>query len=469
MQSKNSDINRFLLLMMDLLTISGSWMLAYYLRFYLGLATPFGVPKVELYIKLMPFILAIWSLITIITGTYYKLDQIRSHLGHLVSTVQSSFIFVLTLISFSYFYEEYRYSRLTILIFSSVLPFSLILGRWLIKKLTVHYQLSRKKRNTVLLSAGDCLKTFLNDQDHNFDSNIVGVIVPESDSLQEDLKICKKYNLDYFSSEQEWPIFFTQNPCEQVVISLPHGLYPYLEENLDRISDQIADVKIIPDVLRYTRFNTGIDMVGNTPIIHIHESPLKGLNCIMKRIMDILGAGFALLLFSPIMILTAILIPLSSRGPVLYRQVRMGLDGKTFKCLKFRSMPVGAEATTGAVWATESDNRATPFGSFLRKTSLDELPQLFNVLIGDMSLVGPRPERPVFVNDFRKKVPGYMLRHKVKTGITGWAQVNGWRGSTSIQRRIECDLYYIQNWSFWLDIKILLMTIEEIFSGRNAY
>ena len=210
-------------------------------------------------------------------------------------------------------------------------------------------------------------------------------------------------------------------------------------------------------------------MLKKTPIIHIHESPLQGFNCILKRFVDIFGSLLALALFAPIMAIVSILIPLTSKGPVLYRQVRMGLDGRTFYCLKFRSMPTDAESKTGAVWATSADNRATPFGKFLRKSSIDELPQLFNVLKGDMSLVGPRPERPVFVNNFRKQVPGYMLRHKVKTGITGWAQVNGWRGSTSIQRRIECDLYYIQNWSLWLDIKILFMTLEEVVFSKNAY
>lgn len=469
MNTKRSDIYRFLLLMADLATISVTWALAFYIRFHLGFAVPFGVPEFQLYFKLIPFILAIWSLIALISGVYYKLGQYQTHLSHLVSAFQTSFIFVLGLISFSYFYEEYRYSRLTILIFSCLLPFSLLGGRWLFDKVTNRYQLLRKKRSSILISSGDSLVSFFADQISNFDGDITGVIIPNSPTMERDIAFCRKKGLAFFAEKQEWSSFFTRNPCEQVIISLPHGLYHYLETNLDSISDQVADVKIIPDVLRYTRFNTGIDLVGNTPIIHIHDSPLKGLNCIVKRAMDILGASLALIIFSPVMVIAACLIPLSSKGPILYRQVRMGLDGKTFRCLKFRTMPTDAELETGAIWATAEDNRATPFGRFLRKTSLDELPQLFNVLKGEMSLVGPRPERPVFVNDFRKKVPGYMLRHKVKTGITGWAQVNGWRGSTSIQNRIECDLYYIQNWSFWFDVKILLMTIEEVFLGKNAY
>jgi exopolysaccharide biosynthesis polyprenyl glycosylphosphotransferase len=170
-----------------------------------------------------------------------------------------------------------------------------------------------------------------------------------------------------------------------------------------------------------------------------------------------------------LMLLIALLIRLSSPGPILYAQERMGLDGRTFQMLKFRSMRVDAEQQTGAVWAQQQDDRRTFLGSFLRKTSLDELPQLWNVLRGEMSLVGPRPERPVFVHKFRREIPHYMLRHKVKAGITGWAQVNGWRGNTSLRRRIECDLYYIQNWSYLLDLKILTLTLWKGFVNKNAY
>jgi exopolysaccharide biosynthesis polyprenyl glycosylphosphotransferase len=169
------------------------------------------------------------------------------------------------------------------------------------------------------------------------------------------------------------------------------------------------------------------------------------------------------------MLLVASMVKLTSPGPVLYRQERMGLDGQIFEALKFRSMRVDAESQTGAVWATEDDDRRTPIGALLRKTSLDELPQLFNVLRGEMSLVGPRPERPVFIEQFKSRIPDYMLRHKVKAGITGWAQINGWRGNTSLERRIECDLHYIEHWSLWLDIKILLLTPFKGFIDPNAY
>ena len=208
---------------------------------------------------------------------------------------------------------------------------------------------------------------------------------------------------------------------------------------------------------------------NNTPAVNVRKKPLTGIESTIKRLVDIGGALFGLILFSPVMLLISILILLTSRGPVLYRQKRVGLDGQIFEILKFRSMPPDAENSVGAVWATVADKRPTPLGKFIRRTSLDELPQLFNVLQGDMSLVGPRPERPVFVDGFSKTMPYYDLRHKVKPGITGWAQVNGWRGNTSIEKRVECDLYYIQNWSLWFDLWIVTLTIVKGFMHKNAY
>ena len=206
------------------------------------------------------------------------------------------------------------------------------------------------------------------------------------------------------------------------------------------------------------------------PFIHLRESRLYGWNRVLKRAFDLVFGALALAVAAPFMLAIAVALKLTSPGPVLYRQERMGVDGLRFKMLKFRTMHVDAEAETGPVWALPDDPRRTPLGAFLRRTSFDELPQIFNVLRGEMSLVGPRPERPRFVEEFRRRVPGYMLRHKVKAGITGWAQINGWRGNTSIERRIECDLYYIERWSLSFDLKILLQTLWYGFRiNRNAH
>ncbi|MBM4297408.1 MAG: exopolysaccharide biosynthesis polyprenyl glycosylphosphotransferase [Deltaproteobacteria bacterium] len=198
----------------------------------------------------------------------------------------------------------------------------------------------------------------------------------------------------------------------------------------------------------------------------MQSSPHNGWNVLSKRFLDISVGGIALLIFAPVMAVVAFAIKCSSRGPVLYRQERMGLDGRRFQMLKFRTMVADAEESTGPVWATEEDPRVTTLGLWLRQTSLDELPQLINVLRGEMSLVGPRPERPPMIEEFRKTVPKYMLRHKVKAGMTGWAQIHGWRGDTSLQTRIEYDLEYIENWSIGRDIKILFLTL---FGGFRNY
>jgi putative colanic acid biosynthesis UDP-glucose lipid carrier transferase len=209
--------------------------------------------------------------------------------------------------------------------------------------------------------------------------------------------------------------------------------------------------------------------LDSLPAIVLSSSSLDSYGRILKRMFDITFALIALMLLSPVYFLCALAVRLSSPGPIFYRQERMGLDGKTFWCLKFRGMRIDAETQTGPVWASKNDDRVTRVGAFLRKSSLDEIPQFWNVLKGEMSVVGPRPERPFFVDQFRHNLPGYMLRHKVKAGITGWAQINGWLGNTSLEKRIECDLWYIQNWSLWLDLKICALTPLKGLIHPNAY
>jgi Undecaprenyl-phosphate glucose phosphotransferase len=220
-----------------------------------------------------------------------------------------------------------------------------------------------------------------------------------------------------------------------------------------------VDVHVVPDLLQFIALRARLEHLDGVPIISLNDVPLRGLNSILKRAIDVAISGAALLVVGLPLLLLAILIKKTSSGPVFYKQERMGLDGKAFQVYKFRSMHQGAEDETGPVWARDDDPRCTPVGQWLRRFDLDELPQLWNVLRGDMSIVGPRPERPYFVEQFKHRIPQYMLRHKVKAGITGWAQVNGWRGNTSLDKRIEYDLYYIQNWSVGLDLKIMWLTL----------
>jgi Undecaprenyl-phosphate glucose phosphotransferase len=220
-----------------------------------------------------------------------------------------------------------------------------------------------------------------------------------------------------------------------------------------------VDIHVVPDLLQFIALRARLENLDGVPIISLNDVPLRGFNSLLKRAIDVAISGLALTAGAPILGAIAIFIRWTSTGPIFYKQERMGLDGKAFNVYKFRSMLVGAEDETGPVWARDDDPRATPIGRWLRKLDLDELPQLWNVLRGDMSIVGPRPERPYFVEQFKHRIPQYMLRHKVKAGITGWAQVNGWRGNTSLEKRIEYDLYYIENWSVALDLKIMWLTL----------
>jgi exopolysaccharide biosynthesis polyprenyl glycosylphosphotransferase len=219
-----------------------------------------------------------------------------------------------------------------------------------------------------------------------------------------------------------------------------------------------VDVRLVPDLLHVATLRSSVEDFDGLPVISLRDSPLVGWAAIQKRVFDIIVSAALLLVASPVLALIALAVRVTSGPPVLYVQDRVGLDGRVFRMLKFRTMVRDAE-TAGPVWASVVDPRATPIGGFLRRSGLDELPQLWNVLRGDMSLVGPRPERPVFIEQFRREVPGYMLRHTVKAGLTGWAQVHRWRGDTSLHERIEHDLYYIRNWSIGLDVRILLMTL----------
>ncbi|HVC34018.1 MAG TPA: undecaprenyl-phosphate glucose phosphotransferase [Chloroflexota bacterium] len=255
-----------------------------------------------------------------------------------------------------------------------------------------------------------------------------------------------------------------------VVIAIPTLSPQQLFDVVTQCSNEKVNIKVFPDLFQFMTSGVNIGDLNGLPLISVKDVALRGWNLALKRAMDILGSAAALVVLSPAMLLIAALIKLSSPdGPVFLIQERVGLDGRPFPIIKFRTMRPDAEKQTGAVWATPNDPRRTTVGGVLRRYSLDELPQLINVLVGDMSLVGPRPERPVFVEQFRRTIPRYFDRHREKAGITGWAQVNGLRGNTSIEERTAYDVWYIENWTLWLDVKILLKTVFVVFSDSNAY
>jgi Undecaprenyl-phosphate glucose phosphotransferase len=261
----------------------------------------------------------------------------------------------------------------------------------------------------------------------------------------------------------------TREGIDHLYVALPPEQHVQMLQLIENTSRECVDVKVVPDLLQVIALRARLEDLDGIPVININDVSLQGFNTIVKRAIDIVISSAALLLLAIPFWAIAALVKISSRGDVFYQQERMGLDGKPFMIYKFRSMYTGAELDTGPVFASEQDPRRTPVGKLLRRSNIDELPQLWNVLKGDMSIVGPRPERPLFVAQFKDKIPSYMLRHKVKAGITGWAQVNGWRGNTSIEKRIEYDLYYIENWSVRLDLKIMWLTLLRGFFHKHAY
>lgn len=259
------------------------------------------------------------------------------------------------------------------------------------------------------------------------------------------------------------------NKVDQVYCTLPFDKMDKAKVVSEVLEKTTADFRIVPDMVNLYTLNTSLFEIDGLPVLGIRETPLQGFSIVQKRVFDILFSLCAIVILSPFLILLMILLKCTSRGPIFYSQKRMGLDNRSFSIFKFRSMELDAENETGPVWANRDDERTTWLGKIMRKTNIDELPQFVNVLLGQMSVVGPRPERPEFILNFKNEIPRYMLRHKTKTGMTGWAQVNGWRGSTSIKKRIQYDLYYIENWSIWFDIRIVVDTVIKGFFHKNAY
>lgn len=264
--------------------------------------------------------------------------------------------------------------------------------------------------------------------------------------------------------------FLASNTLDEIAITLSIKEYSNLEQIVAACEKSGVHTKFIPDYNNIIPTIPYMEDLQGLPVIHIRHVPLTGVfNATMKRIVDLAGALFGLIVFSPLMLVTALLIKITSPGPVLFSQERIGLHNRPFKMYKFRSMEVQDPGRERSQWTTPHDPRVTPVGRFIRKTSIDEMPQFFNVFIGDMSLVGPRPERPLFVEKFKEEIPRYMIKHQVRPGLTGWAQVNGYRGDTSITKRIEHDLYYIENWSLGFDFKIMFLTVFKGFINKNAY
>ncbi len=453
----------------DLTAIALAWALAYVLRFVVPIIpVTKGTPPFSVYLTLLPVIFAIWGLVFRASGLYEPMrGSPESSERRRVLRASSLAMLIFTAVSFLGFEKAYSLSRLMLLYFYVLGTGAVILERAMLREiLREARRLGFNLRHVLIVGDGELARAvaegmarhpelglkvrgFLTD-----DPARVGTFVGS-------VPVCGLWD--------EVSEVVARGGVDQVVLALPFEALPRLGGLVAGLDSAAVDIKVVPDVERFVSLRSGIEEFEGLPVISLRATPLTGWNRVAKRAMDIVLGSIALVLAAPLMLLIALLVKLTSPGPVFFSQERMGLDGRVFRVWKFRTMRTDAEAETGPVWAVANDPRRTPVGAILRRLSLDELPQLLNVLRGEMSLVGPRPERPVFIEEFRRRVPRYMLRHMVRAGMTGWAQVHGWRGNTSIEQRIKYDLYYIENWSLLLDLKILALTFARGFANKNAY
>jgi Undecaprenyl-phosphate glucose phosphotransferase len=453
-----------LMLAADLTVVAAAWLAAYVLRFYVAgpaLVTP-EVPPLRGYLLQVVPILVVWAL-AFHWFDLYRPRRIGSHASEWVDIAKASTLGVLVLIAVMQFaFHGYDYSRTVVLYFwiLSIVGASLLRAAFR-EGLRVARRRGYNVRRAIVVGGGrpaaDVVAMLARRVDLGI--QVIGLL---GDKAERDTE-----HGAWLGGFEDVRAVLDRHAVDAVFVALPHGDYGRLAGVLADIGDDPVTIHLVPDVYGLASLRGGIEEFEAIPFIHLRESPFTGWNRVIKRTFDLVAGALCLLVAALPMLAVALAIRMTSRGPVLLRQERMGLDGRRFDLLKFRTMRVDAEAATGPVWARPDDDRRTAVGGWLRRFNVDELPQLFNVLRGEMSLVGPRPERPVFVEDFRRRIPGYMLRHRVKAGMTGWAQVNGWRGDTSLEKRIEYDLYYIERWSLAFDLKILVQTLYRGFT--NAY
>jgi Undecaprenyl-phosphate glucose phosphotransferase len=451
-----------LILLSDLVIVAGCWIAAYAVRF--AMPDVSDVPPFRDYaLQLLP-ILVVWGF-AFKAFDLYRPHRLASHLSEWIDIAKASTLGILVLIAVMAFaFRDYEYSRVVILLFWAMSIVTASFSRAVFREvLRFARRRGYNQRYAVIIGGGEPAAEVIRVLRRRPDVGIrvVGVLGDKREGGVEGAR--------WLAAPEEIRRVLDAQPIDIVIIALPHAEYARLTDILSEIGDEPVAIHLVPDIFSLASLRGGIEEFETLPIIHLRESPLYGWNLVLKRAFDITFGAGALLVALPVMGAIAAIVRATSPGPILYRQERMGLDGRRFHMLKFRTMRPDAESATGPTWAVPDDPRRTAVGRFLRRWSLDELPQLINVLRGEMSLVGPRPERPSFVEEFRRRVPGYMLRHKVKAGITGWAQINGWRGNTSIERRIEYDLYYIERWSLAFDLSILLQTLWLGFRNRNAY
>lgn len=466
MLKRHSEFLKSLLFIFDLVVICACWIGAYFFRFS-GITEPVtkGIPPVAPYVWILVPIVAVWGF-SFQAFNLYRPRRMGSHLAEFIDLAKANTLSVLILLSLTFFVREFEFSRLVVLYFWLFNVLALGFSRMAFREgLRFVRRRGFNQRHVLIIGAGKlgrkvahCLR-----QHPELGLQVRGYLSRQPQKLGQEFDGAPV--IGTYADLKETLL----RGIDIVFVCLPPDAEGHAEKLLTHLATTMVEVKVVPGIYEFITLRAEAEMFEGLPVITLQGSPLHGWNLVAKRVFDLVGAAVALVSMSLLFSALALLVKCSSPGPIFYRQKRMGLDGRGFEMLKFRSMRWDAESETGPVWTHADDLRRTRIGAFLRRTSLDELPQFWNVLKGEMSIVGPRPERPEFIVRFRQSLPQYMLRHKMKAGITGWAQVNGWRGNTSLEKRVEYDLYYIDHWSIMFDLKILWLTLWKGMFHKNAY
>ena len=460
MLKRHSDFFKSLMLLNDLLLVSLAWWAAYLIRFHTFLFTQREDYLFRHYVVAWLIILGVWA--AVFAGLdLYRPRRISSHLREIVDLIKGSSLALLVFLAILFLIREIVLSRAVVAIFWLTSLVLLSLSHVSVREaLRVLRRRGYNLRLVLIIGAPAQARELLGKLVwyRHLGLEVSGIFFTDEWNLGPE-----PMGVRILRTRAELERVVHDRAVDQVFITLPLDQASKLAEIQQWLGDDPITVYYVPDFGQFAKLRGSVEEFDGLQIISLQSSPLDGWNALLKRTIDVSLGGLALWVFAPLMALIALAIRVTSPGPVFYRQERMGLDGERFEMLKFRTMVQDAERFTGPVWAADNDPRVTRLGRWLRWTSLDELPQLINVLRGEMSLVGPRPERPPLIDEFRKSMPKYMLRHKVKAGMTGWAQVNGWRGNTDLETRIAHDLDYIENWSLWRDLRILSITLFRGF------
>ena len=452
----------------DLMLTAVAFYLAYWLRFEVGLLEQTRPHHRMQYAIVLACILPLWPGLF----SFFRVYQSRRHQGifadfrPLLFSISTGVIFIC---AFTFFYRGITYSRLSFVCFGA-LNFILIFSERVALRAILHHLRKRgyNLRRVLIVGAGPLgrrvAQRVLSHPEMGY--HIVGLL----DDHHAAGIFKSKLDLKVLGKTNDIARLVERHNIDKVIIALPMQAIRKISKVVKVCEQEGVATDIVPDFFKFIQPRTKVQNFAGLPLVSVRATPVDSLNYrIGKRIFDVAFSAGILIATTPLLLIITVLVKLTSSGPVFFLQERYGANRRAFRMLKFRTMRLQTASSSDTTWTRPNDHRITPLGAFLRRTSLDELPQFINVLKGDMSVVGPRPERPFFAQQFKSEVPSYMVRHQVKTGITGWAQVNGWRGDTSIKKRLEHDLYYIENWTFALDLKIIALTVAHGLINKNAY